>query len=152
MAPRKSEPRKIPTDMSLLSKEDRVALKAEARKSVLEEMAQDARDAYFKQAMNEARRAQIPADQMLHVMIDAAPFLPHIMIDGTMYFHGYGYDVPQNQALVLYEQMQRSWQHQDEIDGRGRTEAYRRPQNRVLGPRHAGLPTSGANGVVVAEI
>ena len=149
---RKPDPRKIPVDMALLSKEDKTALREEAKKSVFAEMEQDARDAYFKQAMAEARRAQVPADQMLHVMIDAAPFLPHIMIDGVMYFHGYGYDVPQNQALVLYEQMQRSWQHQDEIDGRGRTEAYRRPQNRVLGPRHAGTATSGANGVVVAEI
>lgn len=145
-------PRKIPVNKNLLSADEREALKAEARKSVLEEMTQDARDAFFKDAMAAVRRENIPAEQYVHVMIDVAPFIPFIMIDGTQYFHGYGYDVEQRRALVLYEQMQRSWLHQDEIDGRRKSDAYRRPVNQVLGPQHMGQATRGANGVVVAEI
>lgn len=152
MAKRPEGPRKIPVNKNLLTADEREALKAEARKSVLEEMTQDARDAYFKEAMEAVRRENIPAEQYLHVMIDVAPFVPFIMIDGTQYFHGYGYDVEQRQALVLYEQMQRSWQHQDQIDGRAKQDSYRRPVNAVLGPRHAGTATRGANGTVVAEI
>ncbi len=140
--------RKVPTDISLLSKEDREALRGEARKSVLEEMKQDARDEFFRQAMEEARRERTPASQIIKVFVDIASFLPYIAIDGTQYFHGYTYDVERTRALVLYEQMQRSWLHQDEIDGRSRFDPYRRQQNVVLGPRHAGQVTAGANGTV----
>ncbi|MDE2471877.1 MAG: hypothetical protein KGL35_24915 [Bradyrhizobium sp.] len=139
---------KPPTKLSLLSKEDKVALQEEARKSVLAEMEQDARDEYFQKALKEARRAHTPSAQIVNVSVDLAPFLPHIAIDGVMYFHGYSYDVERPRAIVLYEQMQRSWQHQDEIDGRSRFNPYRRAQNVVLGPRHAGQTTMGANGVV----
>lgn len=145
-------PRKIPVNKNLLTAEDRAALQVEARKSVLEEMTQDARDEFFKEAMDAARRENVPAEQYRHVMIDVAPFVPFIMIDGIQYFHGYGYDVEQRRALVLYEQMQRSWQHQDQIDGRAKHDSYRRPVNAVLGPGHAGTATRGANGPVVAEI
>lgn len=144
-------PRKIPTNMSLLSAEDQKALREEARKSVLEEMSQDARDEFFTKALADARREHIPAEQYIHLTIDIAPFLPHIMIDGVQYFHGYPYDVERSRAIVLFEQMQRSWLHQDEIDGRGKTEAYRRPQNRMLGPHQANQPTRGANGVVTFQ-
>lgn len=139
---------KIPTKLSLLSVEDKAALQAEARKSVVEEMTQDARDEYFRKAIAEARRAHVPDEQILHVFIDTAPFVPHIAIDGVAYYHGYAYDVPRTRAAVLYEQMQRSWLHQDEIDGRSRFTAYQRPQNRVIGPRQMGQVTMGANGAV----
>jgi hypothetical protein len=145
-------PSKIPVDFKLLKPEDRKALREEARKSVLEEMSQDARDAFFKQALSEARRSHIPAEMYVEVMMDMAPFLPHVMIDGVQYFHGYSYQVEQHRAVVLYEQMQRSWQHQDEIDGRSKFNSYRKPVNARLGPQHMGTATRGANGVVEAEI
>lgn len=139
---------KIPTKLGLLSDADKAALRAEAKKSILSEMEQDARDAYFASELAKLRRAEIPAEQIVHVSLDLAPFLPNVMIDGTQFFHGYSYDVPRSQALVLYEQMQRSWAHQDEIEGRNRFSAYRRPQNVQLGPRHIGQATVGPNGVV----
>jgi hypothetical protein len=139
---------KIPTKLSLLSPEDKAALKAEARKSILEEMKQDARDEFFRKAIAEARREHVPEEQILGVFIDLAPFVAHILIDGVQYFHGYSYNVPRTRAAVLYEQMQRSWLHQDEIDGRSRFTAYQRPQHRVIGPREMGQATIGANGAV----
>lgn len=140
---------KPPTNLSMLTEEEKKALYEEARASVLAEMEQDARDVYFQQALKEVRRGHSPKDQIVEVMIDIASFLPYIAIDGIQYFHGYTYPVERNRAVVLYEQMQRSWQHQDEIDGRSRFNPYRRPQNAVIGPRHAAQPTRGANGVVV---
>lgn len=117
--------KKLPVKMELLSAEDRVALTNEAQASILAEMQQDARDAFFASKLEELRRGEIPADQIINVTIDAAAFIPFIMIDGDQFFHGYTYEVPVKQARVLYEQMHRSWAHQDEIDGRGRAEAYR---------------------------
>lgn len=140
--------RKVPTDMSLLTADDKLALAKEAKKAVLEEMTQDARDAYFQAELAKLRRARTPAEQMVSVMLDLASFVPYVAIDGVQYFHGGRYDVPRSTAIVLYEQMQRSWMHQDEIDGRSRFDPYRRPQNLTLGPRHIGQPTAGSNGVV----
>ena len=152
----KKEPasRAIPVNKALLTKVEREELLEQAKKSVLAEMEQDARDAYFKEALDKVRRQHVPAEKFVHLVIDIAPFLPHIMIDGVQYFHGYGYDVEQRQALVLLEQMQRSWQHQDEIDGRRKSDAYRRPQERKLGMSDAGTVTRGfATGAVIeAEI
>ncbi len=139
---------KAPANFKLLTVDERKALKAEAAKTVLEEMTQSARDEYFKAAIAEARRGHTPADQIIPVTIDIAPFVPYIAIDGVQYFHGYSYQVPRSRALVLYEQMQRSWLHQDEIDGRSRFNPYRRTQNTVIGPRNIGQSTSGANGTV----
>jgi len=144
-------PRKIPIDKSLLSADDRKAIDKEVEASVAAEMEQDARDAYFAEQLEKIRRRQIPAARYVSVVMDMAPFLPHILIDGEQYFHGYRYEVESTRAMVLYEQMQRSWLHQDEIDGRSRIEAYRRPQNRVLGPQHINQPTRGANGIITLE-
>lgn len=144
--------RPIPVKTSMLSAEDKAALREEAKKSVLAEMEQDARDAYFAEQLAAVRRSHVPDDEILNVAIDVAPFIQFIMIDGTQFFHGYTYAVPRQQAVTLYEQMQRSWKHQDEIDGRSQSEAYRRPQNRTLGPRDMGTATRGVNGPVVAEL
>lgn len=152
MAKKPTGPAKMPLNHDLLSEEDRLALSAEAAKSVLAEMTQDARDAYFASEMARLRREQIPADQLGLLTIDTAPFVAHLMIDGVQFFQGYTYEVPHKQRVVLLEQMQRSWHHQDEIDGRSRFNAYRRPQNHVLSPNDAGTVTRGVNGVVAAEI
>ena len=151
----KAVPRKIPVDMKLLSKEQREALTKEARASVLAEMEQAARDDFFKKEMARVRRDQIPEERLLHVMVDL-PFGGRdgswIMLDGVQYFSGYAYDVPTSAAAVIYEQMQRAWQHQDEIDGRRRSEAYRRPQNRTIGPQHAGAATPGFSSRQTVEL
>jgi hypothetical protein len=154
MAKEPAKVKKLPVDLSLLTEDDRKALAVEARKSVLEEMKQDARDKYFADEMAKLRREQTPADRLVEITIDVAPFVPYIALDGVQFFHGYTYPVTVAQAAVINEQMWRSWQHQDEIDGRNRSEAYRRPQNRRIGRQDAGTSTRGfATGVTVnAEI
>lgn len=152
MAKKPDARRKIPVRMDLLNVDEKKALREEARKSVLAEMEQDARDAYFQQALTEVRRENVPEDQIVHVAIDLAPFLNNIMINEVQYFHGYSYPVPQKLAIVLYEQMQRSWQHEDETSGRSKFSNTRRPRNRVLGPRDMGTVTRGVNGPITAEL
>ena len=150
MAAKKGPPeRRVPVKLELLSPEEIAAIKKEARASLLEEMKQDARDEYFSKELKKLRREQIPAEQIVSVSLDLAPFLPHVALDGLMFFHGYTYDVPRSQAIVLYEQMQRSWMHQDEIEGRSRFNSYRRPQQLRIGPNDMGKTTMGANGPVV---
>lgn len=151
MAKKPSGPRKIPVDTSILSDEDKQAIAKEAAASISDEIAQDARDAYFAEQLRLLRRKHIPSERQVQVRIDLAPFMPHLLIDNDQYFHDFTYDVDASRAAVLYEQMQRSWAHQDEIDGRSRYAAYQRPQNRVLGPGHANTPTRGANGIVTLE-
>lgn len=151
MAKKPREPRKMPVDMSVLSDEDRAALRKSAEASIKEEMQQDARDAYFAKQLEELRRKQIPAERMVSVTINLAPYIPFLLIDQDQYFADYTYDVPATRAAVLYEQMQRSWGHQDEIDGRSRFNAYRRPNNTVLGKGHVNTPTRGANGIITLE-
>lgn len=139
----------LPVKLDLLTKEEIAEIKRQAKASLLEEMKQDARDEYFNKELKRLRRAEIPAEQIVQVSVDLAPFLPHICLDGLMFFHGYTYDVPRSQAIVIYEQMQRSWMHQDEIEGRSRFNPYRRPQQLRIGPNDAGRTTMGANGPVV---
>jgi len=151
MARKPREPRKIPIDTKLLSDEDKLALRKSAEALIREEMTQDARDAYFAKQLAELRRAQIPEERSVSVTINVAPFVPFLLIDGDQYFADYTYDVPASRAAVLYEQMQRSWAHQDEIDGRSRFNAYRRPNNMVLGRGHVNAPTRGANGIITLD-
>lgn len=148
MATKKSVDKKpLPINMLLLSEEEIAALRAEARKSVIEEMTQAARDEFFQKALIEARREQIPEEQLVHVTIDMAPFSPGVMLDGVQYFHGYTYEVTQPVRAVLFEQMHRSWRHQDEIDGRRQADAYRRPRDLRLSPAHVNTANSILLGV-----
>lgn len=148
-APATKGPRKSVGPLKQLTPEDRSALTKAARTAIDEEEAQVSRDAFYAAELERMRRENVPADQIVRLTMDFAPFITFAMLDGVQFFHGYTYDVPHKQACVLMEQMQRSWRHQDEIDGRSRFNAYRKPANTMLGPRHAGMPTVGANGAVV---
>lgn len=147
-------PRQARAPLVKLSAEDRAALTKQAKASVNEELTQQSRDAFYAEELARLRREQVPDDQIVRLTMDFAPYITFAMIDGVQFFHGYTYEVPHKQAIVLMEQMHRSWVHQDEIDGRSKSNAYRRPFNTTLGPQHAGQPTAGANGVVTmpAEI
>ena len=142
MAPRKPKSTP-PTNFDLLNAEDRAALTETAKKSVLEQLTQEQRDAYFAAEVARIRSENVPDEAIVQVFIDCAPFVNNIMLDGINYYHGYTYEVTHKRRCVLLEQMQRSWLHQDEIDGRGRLEAMRRPRDMRIGPRQANTVTQG---------
>ena len=153
-APKGPQDESIPVDLSLLSADDIAELRKQARASVLAEMQQDARDAFFARETKKLRQDKVPSEKQVRVLIDAAPYVPFFMLDGVRFYHGFTYEVRASQAAVLVEQMQRSWQHQDEIDGRGRSNLFRAPYNVRLGAQHAGTVTHGFSpgNSIVAEI
>lgn len=129
-------------DPTLLSDQD----KADLRKTVAVEMAEDrkqfARDAFIEEERRRQRRKHTPSEQYVRIVIDAAPYVKNFMIDGEMFFTGYEYRVRRSVAAVLNEQMQRSFMHQDEIDGRSKFAPYRRAQGMFIakdGAVHSGV-------------
>jgi hypothetical protein len=145
-----SAPSELPVDQGLLDDVERQELTKQAQGAIDEGRKQKARDAFFDAELDRLRRGHIPEDQYVRVTIDAAPYVPFFMLDGVQYFPGYVYEVTRKQAVVLYEQMQRSFQHQDEIDGRSRFSPYRREQGMKIGHAQAGTTTRGASGGVIA--
>lgn len=144
---------KADVDFKLLTADERAALDAQAEQSLLDEMKQQTRDEYYAQKMKSLRQAKIPAERMTQIHIAAAPYVPFFMIDGERFYHGYTYKVRVSQALVLLEQMQRSWWHQDEIDGRRKSTQYRSPADMRIGLSQVGAPTHGfAGNTIHAEI
>jgi hypothetical protein len=145
---------KAKTDFALLTVEDREELIKQAEQALLDERKQQASTEFFDKELERLRRTHIPDEQYIHITIDAAPYVPYFMIDGTRYYCGYTYEVTRKQAAVLDEQMQRSWLHQNEIDGRSRFTSYRRERADTIGRAQEGTSTRGfAPGVrVEAEI
>ncbi len=133
----------LPVDLNLLTDEDRKSLTAEARKHVLDGMRQDARDKYFQTELTKLRSEKLPSEQYVRLSIESAQYVPFFMIDGVQFYNGYTYDVTRKVAAVLMEQMQRSWQHQEEISGRSKYNPYRRPREAKIGPSMAGTATPG---------
>ncbi len=61
------------------------------------------------------------------------------MIDGVKYFHGGTYTVPRPKYDVFAEQMYRSQEHQNQIDGKSRVDLARR----MYREKHSGATLSG---------
>ena len=141
----------FPVDVGLLTEEDRIALRKEAEHSVLEEQRQDARDKFYSDEIKRIRQSKIPAERMLEVKVESAAYVPFIMLDGTQYYNGYTYKVRQSVAAVLREQMQKSWNHQDEVDGRSRNAGYQRERYLHVDARNARLPTRGFDSGTVID-
>lgn len=63
-------------------------------------------------------------DEMMTLTIDLAPFSDRVLVNQQPYWHGKQYTVPRHVAESLRETMFRTWQHQNEIDGKGLREFY----------------------------
>jgi hypothetical protein len=144
----------LPADLALLTREDREELTRTAKEHVSDLRKQKASDDYYTNEVERLQREHIPNEKIVSIVIDSAPYVPHFRIDDNIFFNGFEYRVPKSQADVLCEQMQRSWQHQDEIDGRSRYAPYRRAQGMKVGAYLAGTPTPGLGpgGVISADM
>lgn len=112
------------------------------------------RDALKKVRLELERQAKladqrgIPQRDLIDVVIDLAPYAPHIKIDGEVFEHGRMYRRPRPVASVLYDEMQKSWNHQASISGKSEN-AYRQTfQQR----RHGGNPTAGVAGPLTPAV
>jgi hypothetical protein len=148
------QPADLPVDASLLSAVEREELTKSAQKAVDEDRKQQASDAFFKEEQDRLRRRHSPVEEYVNIVIDSAAYVSQFVLDGQAFYCGYEYRVTRGQAAVLCEQMQRSWHHQDEIDGRSRFAPYRRAASPTIGARHAGTVTRGLGpgGVISADI
>ena len=125
---------------SMLSDEEKAAAKHRAREHVAAKRKEKAIDEAFKAALVEEERAYEPADQIVDIMIDLPKYAPFVRLDHVVYYHGLIYEVPRNKALTILDIQARSWEHQNEIEGKTRrSDEARGPRYIKLGPQHEGM-------------
>lgn len=121
----------------ILSAEDVAAVQVEAQQKFKAKQREQARKELLAKAEKDLEREARLAQQrgeargdMVDVTIDLATYADHIRLDGVVYRHGETRRVTRKVAAVLYEQMQRSYQHQDSLSGKAE-----RPYRRTLAER-----------------
>lgn len=124
----------------ILSNEEVLAVRALARKELDAERRKNAKVALLEQ---EKRRLQqeeglVTADgvrnEMVRITLDLAEHQPFLAVNNTVYYPGFPYKVPRHVADQLREMQSRGWAHQNEIEGKGMRERFRRPYNTGLSP------------------
>ena len=76
-------------------------------------------------------------DELVSITIDLPEFAPSIIVNSEPYYHGQTYTVQRHIADSLREQQARSWNHQNEIEGKGIADRFRRPHNRIISGKAA---------------
>ena len=117
-------------DKPLFTAEEEAKIRAEAKAEILKDKKAAAKkDMIAKEKIRLQREDGLTtgnshADQIVSINIDLAPYAPHILVNGSPYWHGKRYSVPRHVAVSLQETMFRSWQHQAEIKGESMREFY----------------------------
>lgn len=109
----------------ILTAQDVAEVRADAKKKLLAKQRADAKKALLIMAQQElehearleAQRGAARGDNV-DVYIDLAPYAKDLRLDGVVYEHGTRRRVPRRVAAVLFEQMQRSWNHEDSLHGK----------------------------------
>lgn len=57
-------------------------------------------------------------DEMVNMTVDLPGFAGSVNVNMEPFWHGHTYTVPRHVANSIKEQMQRAWNHQQEIDGK----------------------------------
>jgi len=117
----------IDNDRDLLTPEEIAALQKEIEADAEEELREQAKKSVKAKLREEARRKKGLEEAQEQITIDLAPFADRLLIDNVAYLQGITYTVRASVANVLREQMQRTWGHQAEIDGKPAT--YNRHRN-----------------------
>lgn len=112
---------------NLLTQDEIDKLQVEVDAEAAEEAREEAKKAVKEKLRLEARRKKGLEEAQEEVYIDLAPFADRLLIDNVAYLQGITYTVRVSLASVLREQMQRTWSHQAEIDGKPST--YNRHRN-----------------------
>lgn len=103
-------------------------LRAEVEEEAREEEKAKARKELKAKLKSEARQKKGLEEAQVEVTIDLAPYTDRLLIDNVAYLQGVTYTVRATVAAVMNEQMQRTWTHQAEIDGKSEN-FYRRTRN-----------------------
>lgn len=98
----------------LLSEEEKAELRLQAREDFEKERKKQAADAFYKSALDDERRAGDPKYECVPVFLQLPGSANYIMLDGKQYYTDTVYnEVPLPVALVLIEQMNRAWAHEE---------------------------------------
>lgn len=120
----KDEP-EVEIDPALLSAAEIAEVEQEVKAEVALEAKDKAKAALKTKMTREAKRAAGLAEAQESVTVDLAPYCDRILLDNVAYLQGVTYTVRASVAQVMREQMQRTWTHQAEIDGKSEN-FYRR--------------------------
>src|SRR5215469_9138667 len=120
-------------DRDLLTPEEIKVLEAEVEAEAEEELREQAKKSVKAKLRAEAREKKGLAEAQVDVTIDLAPYADRILLDNVAYLQGITYTVRASLAAVLREQMQRTWGHQAEIDGKSEN-FYRRTRGARVTP------------------
>ena len=129
--PPKPAPRKV--DTSIIGKERREALRAQAKKQVDAEAIKLAEAQLLAEMVDEEQREKGVKEPLTTVFIDLAPYCDRITIDGRTWFQGMQPTVRESVAAVMNEMMANTWKHQSQIDGKSEN-FYRRQRGAHVGP------------------
>lgn len=122
----------------LLSPEEVAKAKADARAKFQALQKKQAMDALVKAEMDRLRgpaglvTGDPVRDELVTLSLDLAEHSDGIMINGEKFWHGHTYTVPRHVADSLREMQARGHNHQNEIEGKGIADRFRRPQLTVL--------------------
>lgn len=150
-APKKPEDDRKPLNLKpmaddeieqLLTADERAAIELEAEEDALEAKKAQAKDQYRQKVREDRQREAGLLEPQVEVTIDCAPYADRITLDNKVFLQGQRYTMPQSQFAVVSEIMQRTWEHQAEIDGKDEN-FYRKARN----PRV--VPTSDGKGATV---
>lgn len=120
-------------DLSLLTKEEIEALKAEAAKTVQADAKKAARTAALEEFTAAERRKSKLDEADDTVTVDLAPYSDRVLLDNRAFLQGETYTLPVSVANVLREVSARTWRHQAEIDGKSEN-YYRRVRAQHITP------------------
>ena len=119
------DPKDKVLDRDLLTADEIAELSAGVQEEIDSERREAAKKALKVKLREEAREKQGLSEPQDTVTVDLAPYADRILLDNRAYLQGQTYPVPVGRAQVIREQMQRTWNHQAEIDGKSEN-FYRR--------------------------
>lgn len=114
------QPRPTPADFSVLTATDQMRLRKEAEDIVAAERKKAAEAAFLDQLLDEERRSTGVEEELVSITLNLAEFCDRVTLDGRIYMQGKTYTVPVSVFDTLRDIAFRTWQHQDEIDGKSR--------------------------------
>lgn len=116
----------------ILSADEIAEVERQVAQDILEEDKAQARKA-LKAKLRAKARKDDGTEPTTQVTIDLAPYCDRLLIDNVAYLQGVTYTVTAAKAAVMREQMQRTWNHQAEIDGKNEN-FYRRQRGARVVP------------------
>ena len=129
-APTKTE---VKGDTSLLTQDQLAAIELEAEAAVREEAIEAAKKTALAEFTAKHKRKKGLTEPYVDVTIDLAPYCDRILLDNRAFLQGQTYNVPHSVAAVMNESMQKTWNHQAEIDGKSEN-FYRRTRGQRVVP------------------